>query len=345
MPAGACASLALVMGRLSALRARTVKAARRRRMMRDARRTVARLSTGPLAPGASRLDRPVYFFGAYELSSFKLGAAYPIAGLRRLGIEAASGHGVPVEALRDSILVFVKREIPETLERLGRNGNRIVVDMRDNFARAHGGLDPDFVARDVADLLIFPNRALRDHFLSIRPTSSRCEVAYGYADLAVRALFERDPPPERRALRGCYFGFPKGLGEEARSLRDDVEVVPLTEHDFDRQLPRLREFDLHVDWRPPGDDRLYKPLTKILIAAECRSNVLVARAPRVLEILPEDYPFLAGDGEARATFERARAAFGTAEWSRALEIMEEVRTRHSFERHLARLVELLASLG
>ena len=288
--------------------------------------------------------RPVVFFGSYRLSSFKLGGLYPVEALRRMGINARTGEKVPAASLRDAILVYVKERIPADLRSLKILGNRIVIDIRDNPINPDGALNPEFVGRDVADLLIFPNRALHDAFVAIRPTGSRCKVLYGFADPEITLSLERHGIHNTGELRACYFGFPDNLDAvllaSARGIVP-IEKIPLTDADFRRHLPRLGRYNLHVDLRPRVADTLYKPLTKVLIAAECRSNIIIERSPRALELLPADYPFLVDGNDAAAAFKRARALFGTPAWDRSLAVMERIRQEYSFEQHMRELLSIL----
>lgn len=297
---------------------------------------------------ASRKIRRTVFFGSYRLSSFKLGGLYPIEALNRMGLHARSGEKVPPESLRDAILVFVKEELPPDLRPFKARGNRIVVDMRDNHIHADGALNPGFVGRDVADRLIFPNQAVRDAFLAIGQTESRCDVLYGFADPEITRSLLDHGIRNYRELRGCYFGFSEnldaGLLGAARGAVP-MEQIPLTETDFERHLPRLGACNLHVDLRPLASDNLYKPLTKVLIAAECRSNIIIERSSRSLELLPEDYPFLVDGHDAASAFQRARALFGTAAWHQALAVMERIRQAHSFQNHMHALLGMLEELS
>src|SRR3989338_7463780 len=93
-----------------------------------------------------------------------------------------TGWNVPPEDLRNSILVYVKHGIPANIKEIKANGNKIIVDMQDNFIEEDGALNPDFIGRDVADCLMFPNQALLDKFLSIKPTTSKCQIFYGFCD-------------------------------------------------------------------------------------------------------------------------------------------------------------------
>lgn len=292
--------------------------------------------------------KPVYFYGSYDLSSFKIGGIYPLEALKMMKIKVYSGWNVPPEDLKNSILVFVKHRIPANIREIKANGNKIIIDMQDNFIEKDGALNPDFIGRDVADYLLFPNRALLNKFLSIKPTTSKCLVFYGFCDPAIAAIFKRKGKLSLQGLKCCYFGFKFNLSLDKISQAEKIfkiEVIPLTEFNFNQWVEHLRHFNLHIDLRPVSDDNLYKPLTKLLIAAECRSNILIERSARVLEILPEDYPYLIENNDLESAMRRVKETYGTPVWDKALEMMADVCEKHSFNDHMQRFIQLLKSLS
>ncbi len=322
------------------------RAIRLSRRIAGARRDVRAL-LGTSSGRSPRPDmRPVYFYGNFKLSSFKLGGTYIIEGLKLRGIRACSGHRVPVERVRDAIVVFVREKIPRDLAAIRANNNAIVIDMRDNFIEEWGALRSDFVGRDAADCLIFPNEALKKAFLAAGPTSARCKVLYGFADPRIATFFAGAGYASLDGPRCCYFGFSQNLDKamvDSQQARERVNVIPLTEKNFDTCVPMLRDFNLHLDVRP--SDNQYKPLTKVLIAAECRSHIIMRESPRVLELLPAHYPFLfRGDGLGEA-IRLAYEAFRTPRWDKALRAMDSVRERHSYSHHLDRFVQILEELS
>ncbi|OGW79989.1 MAG: hypothetical protein A3G33_04960 [Omnitrophica bacterium RIFCSPLOWO2_12_FULL_44_17] len=305
--------------------------------------------TEPLSVPCKKKIKPVYFYGNFNLASFKLGGVYMIEALRRLEIPARSGQQIDPLRLRDSIIVCVRENFPDNLPALKANGNKIIIDMRDNFFHDWGALNPDFVGRDIADYLIFPNQALLDKFLSIKPTTSNCVVLYGFADLAISTFFRQNGYKKISQLKCCYFGFKYNLDSGILQFLKNkygVEAIPLTEFSFDRCFPALRHHNMHIDFRPESNDGLYKPLTKILIAAECRSHILIKDSPRIRELLPSDYPFLVNEkNNAEAAIEKAYHMFGTVEWDFSLGIMDRVREMCSFQNHVTVFVTILEKLS
>lgn len=292
--------------------------------------------------------KPVYFYGSYGLSAFKIGGTYPLEALKMLKARVYSGWNVPLESLKDSILVFVKHGIPANIKEIKAHGNKIIVDMQDNFIEKDGALRPDFIGRDVADYLIFPNQALLDKFLSIKPTTSKCLVFRGFCDPAISAIFKRKKTLLLRELKCCYFGFKLNLSLDKIAETEKifkVDMIPLTEFNFNQCVEQLRHFNLHVDLRPVNADSMYKPLMKVLIAAECRSNILIEKSPRVLEILPADYPYLIENNDLGSAMRRVKESYGTPVWDKALGEMADIREKYSFNNHMHRFVELLKNLS
>ena len=292
--------------------------------------------------------KPVYFYGSYDLSSFKITGAYPLEALKMLKVKAYSGWNVPPEDLKNSILVFVKRGMPASIKKIKANGNRIIIDMQDNFIENDGALNPNFIGRDVADYLLFPNQALLDKFLSIKPTTSKCLVFHGFCDPVISAIFKKKKKSFLPGLRCCYFGFKFNLSLDKIGQAEKIfkiEVIPLTESNFNQWVEQLRHFNLHIDLRPVSEDNLYKPLTKVSIAAECRSNILIEKSARVLEMLPEDYPYLIENNDLETAMRRAKETYGTPVWDRALEMMADVREKYSFSNHMQKFIGLLQSLS
>ena len=131
----------------------------------------------------------------------------------------------------------------------------------------------------------------------------------------------------RNAFAALYLGYLPNL-----RLPPDLEGQLTRMHvystrDMNTYLSRLPGFNFHYAVRdvPPAPDglRVYKPFTKGLTAAACRSNILVNRdVDDATDFLGEDYPYLIDDADpARATetFARARAEFGSPRWAEGLD--------------------------
>lgn len=307
--------------------------------------TVLKIDSGMIAPAAIK---PVVFFGGYRLTSFKLGGLYPVAALKQMGLRAASGRDRSIEKIKNTILVTIRRNHLGDLRLLKTKNNKIIVDVRDNYYDEDGVFNPDFFGRDAADYIIFPSQVLLDRFLTLGPTSSACEVLHGYADPAITCFFEKQGYRQFNRLHCCYFGFDFNLDvQRIKELGNNFSVtqIPLTENNFNQYVSRLKNYNMHIDLSPARDASLYKPLTKVLIAAECRSNIMIRKTPRVLELLPADYPFLIEDDDIASVMERAAAMVGTPEWQDALSVMDDIRKACAFRNHIKKLIRILEALS
>lgn len=292
--------------------------------------------------------KPVYFLGTKHVSSYKLGGTYPLEALKKMRIKTRERWGVDLGQLHDSILIFVKHGLPDNLEQIKSNRNKIIIDMRDNFIEADGALNPDFAGRDLADVLLFPNQVLLDKFLSIKPTTSKCVVLYGFCDPAITSFFKKQKLNRGDALNCCYFGFNYNVDvskvEDVKAL-PKIHMIPLTEFNFDEYVSHLLRFNMHIDYRPINRDSMYKPLTKILIAAQCEANIMIQKSARVLELLPADYPYLIEGDDVAGALRRAQDTYATPQWFQALEVMAKIRREYSFNNHMYSLIEILKELS
>jgi len=117
-------------------------------------------------------------------------------------------------------------------------------------------------------------------------------------------------------------------------------------------LPHLPNYNFHYAIRPaPPDDllRVYKPFTKGFTAAVLKSNILVNRADDdAVHFLSEDYPYLVQTNSAEdivRTFRFAQESYGSSEWTRGLEIMEDVRQNVTPERLARQFMDMVKAIG
>lgn len=286
----------------------------------------------------AKKTKPVYFFGRYDLLSFKLGGSYLIEGLKTAGITAAPGYCVPIENIRDSILVFIKTFPAADHSFLKKNGNKIIFDAHDSY---DGLLKPAFNLTEFADYIIFPNQNIRNQILSLGKELPANVVLYGYADPAVSLFFLKNGYKTLDCIKCCYFGKKRNLDvKKLRGLRLKIPVTILP--NSSDGLNELHLFNTHIDLRKHEEDSLYKPLTKILVAAECASNIIIEKTPRVLELFPQDYPFFVSHGKNYSTIKNL---FNTAEWKYALSIMAAIRERYTFRSHVMSIIKILEDLS
>ncbi|WP_209428406.1 hypothetical protein [Pararhodobacter sp. SW119] len=141
-------------------------------------------------------------------------------------------------------------------------------------------------------------------------------------------------PPDR--VSAVYLGLPANAAIP-ETLSDDIEIIEVVRNqDMDRAMGELGRHNFHYAVRPdPAKTlrRTYKPFTKGVTAAACRSNILVNRqVDDAVEFLTPDYPYLLESNAPEHVvegFRKAQEEFGGPEWHRGLEIMRSVRERVS----------------
>jgi hypothetical protein len=268
------------------------------------------LSTPPRStalPESTPLPFPVVFVKYYEKGSTVMGADQIAEGLRARGWDARSIPVAAVGSVEPGILVFIKTSRIDHLVRFKARGHKLVLDVQDTvvFKRR-------IKNRWLFDALIFKSgRQLADFGRKGKPD----RVIYHQWDPRYTA---NQAPRDRMALG--YLGLPRSLSVWGEL--PDVEYV--RDEAMFTAAPR---FNCHLSIREPGREFLYKPNCKVSTAAVCEANLITTRDLTTVELLGEDYPFYCEpDRESiLATLERARAAFGSAEWERGLARMREVR--------------------
>ena len=264
---------------------------------------------------AGPLQVPIAFVKYYEKGSTVMGADQVAEGLRARGWDARSIPVAELAGVRDGILVFIKTSRLDHLLRARARGNRLALDVQDTVV---------FKRRIknawLYDALIFKNR--------------RQLADFGRPGKADRVIYHQwDPrytvnqgPPDRMALG--YLGLQRSL-----ALWGDLPEVEYLDRDYFTEGLR---FNCHLSVREPGREFLYKPNCKVSTAAAVGANLVTTRDVSTVELLGEDYPFYCEPerGSILAAIERARSAFGSAEWRRGLERMRRVRELTCMDRVL-----------
>ncbi|HKI03341.1 MAG TPA: hypothetical protein VKK31_15285 [Thermoanaerobaculia bacterium] len=269
---------------------------------------------------------PVAFVKYYEKGSTVMGADQIAEGLAARGWNARSIPVRELRGIRRGILVFIKTSRLDHLLLARARGNRLALDVQDTVVfkrRIKNGW--------LFDALIFKNR--------------RQLADFGRDDRLDRVIYHQwDPryslhqaPGDRLALG--YLGL-------ARSL-ELWGQLPGIEYVDDGYFDQAARFNCHFSIRLPGREFLYKPNCKVSTAAACGANLITTRDESTVELLGEDYPFYCDPEPASilAAIERARAAFGSAEWHAGLERMRAVRERTRIDRVLDDYELLLRDLA
>jgi hypothetical protein len=159
------------------------------------------------------------------------------------------------------------------------------------------------------------------------------------------------PILQRDRFATVYFGTP-AITRIPEALKDQVTVLDASNHArFRASLSDLARFPLHYCFRKDREqsDLLVKPFTKGITAAMCAANVVTSRnVPDAVRLLGEDYPFFATGTTDAAIIDspsRARALFGSPEWTSGLERLDAVRDEVSGPSLAQRITELAAMRG
>jgi len=210
--------------------------------------------------------------------------------------------------------------------------NRLVLDVQDTVV-----FKKRIKNRWLFDALIFKNgRQLADFGRPGRPD----RVIYHQWD----PRYSPNQAPRDRMVLG-YLGSVRSL-PDGWQLPEEAEFVEFEDSEPDRVFQGAPRFNAHLAVRQPGRELLYKPNCKVSTAAACEAVLISTRDVTTMELLGEDYPFYCDlDPESvRATIERARSSFGSAEWEKALERLRAVRERTRFDRILDEYEDLFREL-
>jgi len=280
---------------------------------------------GAKPPGGG-LRLPVAFVKYYEKGSTVMGADQIADGLRGRGWNARSIPVGELAGFSGGILLFIKTSRLDHLLRAKARGNRLVLDVQDTVVFKR------WIKNSwLFDALIFKSRRQLADFG--RPRRADC-VIYHQWDPRYSV---NQAPRERLALG--YLGLSRSL-----ALWGRLPGVEYVDHDY---FAAGKRFNCHLSIREPGREFLYKPNCKVSTAAACEANLITTRDDSTVELLGEDYPFYCEPqrDSILAAIERARAAFGGAEWQRGLDRMRQVRELTCMERVLDGYEALLRRLA
>ncbi len=252
--------------------------------------------------------------------------------LNRLGIHAevwlkdmVSMRPPPEDAVIFSIKNLAMCNMGEVLK---RRGNKIVFDPIDTFCG-------EFSQKDyhLPDAVIYPNLGAMTKFHDLFPNASISRVIHHHWDTRIKG----------RTAHGLRFGY-VGTRESCLYL-DDLEVPYITK----RCNPRTFMFpSCHLSIRQPGTPEwLYKPATKVAIAAAVGANIITTRDPSVVELLGDNYPYYT-DGtveSAMETVEWVKRSYGGETWRDGLRMMEKVKARTAIGNVAESYACLMTDLG
>lgn len=283
------------------------------------------------------MTRKAVFVSAGRTGSAVLRGVQTVKLLRRRGADAVlRAPTSDLDGLRDATVVFVKTFPAALADRLRRRGNRIVLDWIDphhpTCIRPDGSrrvLDAEH-AETLDGLLCVNRTVLADaEAEGVAPRALRRWIPHPF-DLRCRRYL-----PRRDRFSLVY------LGHSGVRIAGGVRRIVLARHragllDF----VRLSSYTCHVALRDPtglheAESEGIRALAfrsksniKLSTAAALGANVVATRDPGCMDLLDEDYPYLAGSvSEGLEVIHKARQEYGSGRWRLGLEQMRAVRER------------------
>lgn len=270
--------------------------------------------------------REVCFVKYYQKGSTDIAADQMAVALRRCGVAACSLFARELRAIRDAILVFVKRIDLADLVRAKLAGNALVLDVQDTVVFKRGVR----YAR-LWDGIIFRSRRALQDFGGGHPGAVLIPQHWD-------ERYELHRCPDDR-LRLAFIGDPRSYPLP--------QPLPNVTFVFDDWFARAAQFNAHLSLRGSPREVLYKPNNKVSTAAACAAVLLTTRDAAAVEHLGEDYPFYLGGTweEVTSGIAAAERQVGGPEWRRALGALERVRDATSLKRTTERYLDYLARFG
>jgi len=280
----------------------------------------------PVSEPSAPPQLPVGFVKYYEKGSTVMGADQIAAGLQERGWDARSLPVAELRGIARGILVFIKTSRLDHLLLAKARGNRLALDVQDTVCFKRW-----IKNRWLYDALILKSRRQLADFG--RPGRADCLIYHQWDP-----RYSVNQAPRDRLALG-YLGLSRSL-----ALWGALPGVEYVDHGY---FAAAKRFNCHLSIREPGREFRYKPNCKVSTAAACEANLITTRDDSTVELLGEGYPFYCEPerGSILAAIERARAAFGTAEWRRGLERMQQVRERTAMPRVLDDYEALLRRLA
>lgn len=248
--------------------------------------------------------------------------------LNRSGFNCSVIRTRQLPKVRNSILVFVKRLTPNSIDIARNNENRIVWDILDGYmeepsdhAGKLGALDGLILSTAASE------RFLPDH------TVEEKVIIYHHIDPRVVPRTGRPLQNSRFSL--CYIGNIPYNSDNTGFLDafHDIAIIETNTRHAERNgwMKRIAPYNCHFAVRLETPHSQMKPLAKVGVAAACRANIIVNRSNAAVELLGDDYPFICEDSveSAQEMINRARNRFGLKEWINGLAQMDRLRERLS----------------
>lgn len=251
----------------------------------------------------------IYFYTEGETPAFDLRGRQVSSYLNLIGIESEC---IDHTDIKDSTVIVVKWLTPAKLRKLRNNGNRVILDVLDTFC--YKRYPHQIVSISFVDGVITCSEMVRDYFHPWMPKAMMVIPHHWDSRLM-------DHAEDTETFAIGYFG--DKMNHEFKKTKN---VIPIYE-DF---LEKAFKFKCHFSVRKQGTAQsLFKPATKVALAAGCGSNIITSRDPSVTELLGEDYPYYVDDNQKSidTMVEKVRLDWleDSEDWQKGLRMMEYVR--------------------
>lgn len=230
--------------------------------------------------------------------------------------------------IKDSIVVYLKFPVDKEYEQVKQNNNKILIDVIDCIG------NNDYSLEQICNLsyfpldgLIVPTEDLKNKVKILKP-ELEVEVLYHHWDKKHLQNVDKYKN-DRNEFRLAYIGSPGGHFHEEKI--DNLTAV----YEWEKMTSTSPYYTCHYSVRPKNDSQfLYKPNTKISVAAAVGANAVHSRDNALKKLLPYDYPYFTDSDleSVQKTAKYAEETFGSPIWNEGLEMMKDLKNRTSIER-------------
>jgi len=233
--------------------------------------------------------------------------------------------------IKDSIIVFLKVPVDKEFEQLKRNNNKIVLDVIDCIANGDYTIEQMCNSVNIQewpfDGVIVPTEDLKFQIKNLCP-NLEVGVLYHHWD---KKHLQNVPFYLNSAyeFRLAYIGSPGGHFHQEKI--DNLTAV----YEWEKMTTTSPLYTCHYSVRPKNELQfLYKPNTKISVAAAVGANIIHTRDKSIRRLLPYDYPYLTDSDieSVQKVSKYAEETFDSPIWHEGLDMMKVLKERTSIER-------------
>lgn len=228
------------------------------------------------------------------------------------------GNGFDISHIKNSIVILVKAITPKTIVELHHQRNVLIWDVCDTFA-----LEPQlkFEELNLIDEVVLPNLFCWSTLKKRFSIHARHRVIHHHA-------FKNFMVSDFLEFRLCYYGSLNGTS----FLKGEINNLKIIESSFPHWVEIYSKlYSCHYSVREK-EFSLYKPNTKISVAASCGAAIIATRDPSFTELVGLDYPFFTNSDYSSVieTIKFVNESFGGPVWREALNMLDAVRIKTAY---------------